>query len=135
MGILDACRARAFAALGSHAMLERFPGHDLSLEMIRASGACLMKTYESARRDGWDWFEPDLAYDNARLCEALLKAGRAPILLEPVYGSVSTKRPIASVNILDNSGQRTTKTVPVVGNKFQINGATDKTMYYEIVMK
>jgi len=27
------------------------------------------------RRDGWTWFEPVLAYDNARLPEALLRAG------------------------------------------------------------
>jgi hypothetical protein len=77
MGALDACRARAFAALGAHAMLDRIPGHDLSLAMIRAAGACLMSSYDKARREGWDWFEPDLAYDNARLCEGLLKAGQA----------------------------------------------------------
>jgi hypothetical protein len=77
MGALDACRARAFAALGAHAMLDRIPGHDLSLAMIRAAGACLMGSYDKARREGWDWFEPDLAYDNARLCEGLLKAGQA----------------------------------------------------------
>ena len=35
-----------------------------------------MRSYAAARRDGWDWFEPDLSYDNARLCEALLKAGQ-----------------------------------------------------------
>jgi len=26
--------------------------------------------------EGWNWFEPTLTYDNARLCEALLRAGR-----------------------------------------------------------
>ncbi len=77
MGALDACRARTFAALGAHAMLDRIPGHDLSLAMLRAAGECLMSNYDAARRDGWDWLEPDLAYDNARLCEGLLKAGQA----------------------------------------------------------
>ena len=75
MGTLGACRARAFAALGGHAVLDAVPDHQLALEMVRASGACLMRNYASARREGWEWFEPDLAYDNARLCEALLKAG------------------------------------------------------------
>ena len=76
MGTLDACRARAFAALGGHAVLSAIPDHALAKDMMRASGECLMRNYAAARRDGWEWFEPDLAYDNARLCEALLKAGQ-----------------------------------------------------------
>ncbi len=76
MGILDACRARAFAAIGAHALLKRAPEHQLSLTMIRAAGACLMTAYGTARREGWEWFEADLSYDNARLCEALLKCGQ-----------------------------------------------------------
>ena len=44
-------------------------------EMMRAAGDCLMTNYASARREGWEWFEADLSYDNARLCEGLLKAG------------------------------------------------------------
>ncbi len=77
MGALDACRARTFVALGAHAMLENYPGHDLSLKMMRTAGDCLMAQYDRARREDWEWFEPDLAYDNARLCEGLLKAGQA----------------------------------------------------------
>ena len=75
MGPLDARRARAFAALGAHALLKRVPDHDLALEMMCTAGACLMKSHRAARREGWEWFEPDLAYDNARLCEGLLRAG------------------------------------------------------------
>ncbi len=77
MGTLGACRARVFAALGAHALLALDPDHKLALEMMRASGTCLMKRHDAARREGWEWFEPDLAYDNARLCEGLLKAGQA----------------------------------------------------------
>ena len=77
MGALDACRGRAFAALGAHAMLGRFPGHDLALAMMRAAADCLMARYDHARRDGWNWFETDLAYDNARMCEGLIRAGAA----------------------------------------------------------
>jgi Glycosyl transferases group 1/Glycosyltransferase Family 4 len=76
MGKLDACRARAFSAIGAHALLERFPDHGLALTMMNTAGTCLMANYAAARRDGWDWFEPELAYDNARLSEALLKAGQ-----------------------------------------------------------
>ena len=76
MGELDACRARTFVALGAYAMLEREPGHAMALDMMRSDGDCLMAQYDHARRDGWEWFEADLAYDNARLCEGLLKAGQ-----------------------------------------------------------
>ncbi len=75
MGALDACRARAFAALGAFAMLQRAPDHGLAIQIMRDAGARLLESYDSAQREGWDWFEPDLAYDNARMCEALLKAG------------------------------------------------------------
>jgi hypothetical protein len=77
MGALDDCRGRAFAALCAHAMLGRFPGHDLALAMMRAAGDCLMAHHARARREGWEWFETDLAYDNARMCEGLLRAGAA----------------------------------------------------------
>ncbi len=73
MGELDASRARAFAALGACAMLTRVPGHGLALDMLRAAGDHLMHEYKSARREDWDWFESALSYDNARLCEGLLK--------------------------------------------------------------
>jgi glycosyltransferase involved in cell wall biosynthesis len=76
MATLDACRAKTFAALGAHAMLDRHPGHGLSFDLMRAAGNTLMACHERARRDGWEWFEPELAYDNARLCEGLLRAGQ-----------------------------------------------------------
>jgi hypothetical protein len=37
----------------------------------------LLELLRANRRDDWIWFEPVLAYDNARLPEALLRAGRA----------------------------------------------------------
>jgi hypothetical protein len=77
MGPLDACRARAFAALGAHAMIERFADHGLAMAMMRDAGTCLMTQHANARRAGWEWFETDLAYDNARMCEGLLRAGAA----------------------------------------------------------
>lgn len=77
MGPLDAARARAFAALGAHAMIERFPDHGLAMAMLRDAGDLLMAHHAHARRAGWEWFETDLAYDNARMCEGLLRAGAA----------------------------------------------------------
>src|SRR3546814_1358115 len=41
-----------------------------------SSDVCSSDLWKSARRPDWDWFETGLAYDNARLAEALIRAGR-----------------------------------------------------------
>ncbi len=79
---LAAPRARAFAAFGGYELLRRLPDHDLARWIIEQSGEQLMRLHSRYARDGWDWFEPVLAYDNARLPEALIRAGMA--LGEPV---------------------------------------------------
>lgn len=75
MDPLSFARAKAFAALGGHALLSARPGHEAALELVREAGEQLMAAHAGARRDGWEWFEPELSYDNARLSEALLRAG------------------------------------------------------------
>ena len=77
LGSLAAPRAKAFAALGGHFLLASHPGHPLAYALLRDAGDKLMILRGAARRSGWDWFEPELAYDNARMCEALLRAGQA----------------------------------------------------------
>lgn len=73
---LGSPRAHAFAMLGAAAMLEAHPGHPLSREILTRFGDELVTLLESARRPEWSWFEIVLAYDNARLPEALLRAGK-----------------------------------------------------------
>lgn len=70
-------RAMGFAMLGAAAMLEAHPGHAASLQILERFGDELLSLLEEARRPEWEWFEIVLAYDNARLPEALLRAGRA----------------------------------------------------------
>ncbi|WP_404336402.1 glycosyltransferase [Sphingomonas sp. MMS12-HWE2-04] len=72
---LDAPRAHAFAMLGAAAMLEAHPGHALSRTILIRFGDELITLLAEARRPEWQWFEIVLAYDNARLPEALLRAG------------------------------------------------------------
>lgn len=72
---LSAPRARAFAAFGGLAILELSADHDFAQQMIRKSVEQLMRLHEQNAREDWDWFEPSLAYDNARLPEALIRAG------------------------------------------------------------
>lgn len=72
-----ALRARAFAALGAAEFLGRWPDHGLAGSIMACSAEQLMQHHDQHSRDGWDWFEPSLAYDNARLPEALIRSGQA----------------------------------------------------------
>lgn len=74
---LGSPRAQAFAMLGAAAMLEAHPGHTLSTNILTQFGEQLIALCDSARRPEWKWFEIVLAYDNARLPEALIRAGHA----------------------------------------------------------
>jgi glycosyltransferase involved in cell wall biosynthesis len=73
---LEAPRAHAFAMLGAAAMIEAHPGHALSRTILTRYGEELIALLAEARRPEWSWFEIVLAYDNARLPEALLRAGK-----------------------------------------------------------
>ena len=74
---LGSPRAHAFAMLGAAAVLEAFPGHTLARTILSRFGDELLGLLEEARRPEWEWFEIVLAYDNARLPEALIRAGIA----------------------------------------------------------
>jgi hypothetical protein len=63
--------------LGAAAMLDAHPGHALSRTLLERFGEELAALLDEARRPEWEWFEIVLAYDNARLPEALIRAGRA----------------------------------------------------------
>jgi glycosyltransferase involved in cell wall biosynthesis len=70
-------RAHAFAALGAGEMLSAHPEHARSRAILEDSAALLKNLLATSRRPDWAWFEAVLAYDNARLPEALLRAGMA----------------------------------------------------------
>jgi hypothetical protein len=74
---LGSPRALAFAMLGAAAMLEASPGHRLALEILQRFPDAHLALLEKARRPEWRWFEIVLAYDNARLPQALIRAGIA----------------------------------------------------------
>ena len=74
---LGSLRAQAFAMLGAAAMLEARLGHDLSLSILKRFPDDHLALLAEARRPEWQWFEIVLAYDNARLPEALIRAGTA----------------------------------------------------------
>lgn len=74
---LGSPRAQSFAMLGAAAMLEASPGHQLAHSILARFPDEHMALLDTARRPNWVWFEIVLAYDNARLPEALIRAGQA----------------------------------------------------------
>jgi len=68
-------RACAFALLGLQEYLDSFPGDRAALGASDALANRLMNSYRSNRSDDWKWFESGLAYSNARLPQALMRAG------------------------------------------------------------
>ena len=74
---LGSPRAQSFAMLGAAAMLEASPGHQLAHSILARFPDEHMTLLDTARRPDWVWFEVVLAYDNARLPEALIRAGQA----------------------------------------------------------
>lgn len=68
-------RACAFALLGLQEYLDSFPGDRAALTASDALANRLLTSYRASRCDGWKWFENSLAYSNARLPQALMRAG------------------------------------------------------------
>ncbi len=74
---LESPRAQAFMMLGSAPFAEAEPADPLPTRLLVRWGEKLLALWSDQRRPDWDWFEPMLAYDNARLPEALIRAGVA----------------------------------------------------------
>jgi hypothetical protein len=65
--------------------------------------------------------------------DTVLDKGAAPILMEPVRAEIRLSRPgTPVVRALDHDGCRTETRLPVTDGCFVIDGARDKTPYYEI---
>lgn len=73
---LHAPRAIAFSMLGMAAMLDVNPGHEQCRRLLTSSLALFRLLVSDAQRPDWSWFEIMLSYDNARLPQAMLEAGR-----------------------------------------------------------
>jgi hypothetical protein len=74
---LGSPRAQAFAMLGACEILACVPGHALASKILERFSADHLALLADARRPEWEWFEIVLAYDNARLPEAMIRAGMA----------------------------------------------------------
>jgi glycosyltransferase involved in cell wall biosynthesis len=70
-------RAWAFGLFGIHEYLRRLNGDSLVNQTRESLIHRFMKLFETNARPDWCWFEPELAYDNAKLAHALILSGRA----------------------------------------------------------
>jgi len=68
-------RACAFALLGLQEYLDSFPGDRAALSASDALANRLLHLYRAHESADWNWFENVLAYSNARLPQALIRAG------------------------------------------------------------
>jgi glycosyltransferase involved in cell wall biosynthesis len=68
-------RAGAFALLGLQEYLDSFPGDRAALGVSDVLAGRLLDFYRVHRSADWKWFENVLAYSNARLPQALIRAG------------------------------------------------------------
>lgn len=68
-------RATAFAMLGADYRLAVETDHEMSRSILHDGATWLCSLLARARKPDWVWFETMLAYDNARLPEALIRAG------------------------------------------------------------
>lgn len=73
---IDSPRACGFMTLGLVEYLNLYPGHRRAQECLRRQAARLHAMLRDRPIGDWVWFESILAYDNARLPEALLRAGQ-----------------------------------------------------------
>ena len=71
-------RSRAYAALGLVHALATSPDDELAVRaVLDESLAMIADEYDAHATDDWQWCEDVMTYDNARLCEALLRGGAA----------------------------------------------------------
>jgi len=68
-------RAWAFSLLGLHGYCSSVPGNEIAARLRSSLADRLLSVLASVESENWIWFEEGLAYDNARLPQALLLAG------------------------------------------------------------
>lgn len=89
---VDSPRAIAFAMLGAARRLEGESDHRGAIALLERGGTVLNALLGDARRPDWAWFECVLGYDNPRLSQALVEAGRIMERPEWIASGLSSLR-------------------------------------------
>ena len=75
---LEYLRSIAYTIIGlSHACASDLADPQTCRASLRPLADAVKSAYLAHRDAGWQWFEDEMTYDNARLCEAMLRAGVA----------------------------------------------------------
>lgn len=70
-------RAWAFTLLGLDHFCAAYPDHEAAKEMRCELATRLERRLLASETQDWVWFEDRLTYDNARICEAMIRTGEA----------------------------------------------------------
>ncbi len=70
-------RAWAFTLIGIHEYLRRLGGDTFVTQVRDTLCQRLLDLYREVSTPGWNWFEAELSYDNAKLAHAMILSGRA----------------------------------------------------------
>jgi glycosyltransferase involved in cell wall biosynthesis len=112
-------RACAFALLGLQEYLDSFPGDRAALSASDALANRLLVSYRSHRTDDWKWFENGLAYSNARLPQALIRAGMRAANEEMVLAGLEALDWLVTLQRCDAKGHF----VPIGSQGFYTKGS------------
>jgi glycosyltransferase involved in cell wall biosynthesis len=97
-------RACAFALLGVQEYLDSFPGDRAALSASDILANRLLNSYRINHSDTWNWFENVLAYSNARLPQALIRAGMRAANEEMVSAGLETLDWLVTIQRCDVKG-------------------------------
>ncbi len=101
---LESPRACAFALLGLQEYLDSFPGDRAALIAAEALANRLLNSYRAVRSSDWNWLENGLAYSNARLPQALIRAGMRSANEEMVSAGLEALDWLASIQRCEVKG-------------------------------
>jgi len=118
-------RAWAFSLLGLDAYCTLEPEDRFANGMRKLLADRLMTQFRLSQRDGWHWFEDVLAYDNARLSQALTQTGLAMKAPQYVDAGLKSLRWLMSVQTA-SSGHFRPVGSKSFGNKHQMPEAFDQ---------
>jgi glycosyltransferase involved in cell wall biosynthesis len=97
-------RACAFALLGLQEYLDAFAGDRAALAASDALANRLLNSYQAVHTTQWNWFEQGLAYSNARLPQALIRAGMRSANEEMIHAGLAALGWLESVQRCDVKG-------------------------------
>jgi glycosyltransferase involved in cell wall biosynthesis len=90
-------RAWAFALLGAHEFLLRFPDDGLARGARETLTERLVRMWKDHASVDWPWFEPRATYENPRLSQALILGGRFIPRAEALEIGLESLRWLASI--------------------------------------